>query len=797
MLTQVRNKFIEFFESKNHLKIESSSLVPKNDPTLLFVNSGMAPLKKYFLQEDTPPFTRLVNSQRCLRVGGKHNDLSDVGYTKRHHTFFEMLGNFSFGDYFQEEVIPFAWEFLTSVLKLDKSRLYVTVHPTDEDAYKIWAKIIDPAHIIKLEENVWSMGDIGPYGYCSEIFYDQLTGEGDFSEGDRYLEIWNLVFMRYYADGKPENKDKKQELPKKCIDAGMGLERMVSVLENVKDTYDISFFTDALKFINQDTQTVDSKIFLDHLRSIAFMITEGIVPGSSSRDYILRRLMRRSLKAFFNLRGLDFETTVRGILNLWQKSYEIQWDIDKIYRIFNEEKKQFEAILEKGTQIFEEMYAKSKDFSAQDLFLLHDTYGFTIDISMDLIKIRGGTFDLSGFEVLMEENKDLSRTKSLNIVLPFDKTEFVDEAEIEANIIGFHDDFVILDRTNFYGESGGQVGDVGYIIGSDFKMKITDTRKLNGVFIHKYENEEGVAKEGNVRCVIDNNRRLQIRAHHSATHLLNQALCDLFSQDLKQMGSFVCEDKLRLDFGHNETITQEDIINIEDLVNTWIRENHKVSVEWMSFDTAVEQGAKAYFNYDKQVRTIKMGNRSFELCGGSHVNATGDIGFFKILKVSAISAGVKRIEACCAIAALRRAQKNALQLKEIAQFLSVEEDKILQKLEHASKKKDHKIDIKTKNVKGIEIGFCIAEDIDIEAQMKANNLDMLCVCAQKDEKIGLQLKIKSPEKCNKDAKIIMQELGLLVGSRGCGGRKDFAQTGGKAIANVEMIFDKLIEIIAK
>jgi alanyl-tRNA synthetase len=809
LLSEIRSKFVEFFEARGHMNVGTSSIVPKNDPTLLFINSGMAPLKKYFLQEAVPPNKILVNSQHCLRVGGKHNDLSEVGYTKRHHTFFEMLGNFSFGEYFQKEAIGYAWDFLTNVIKLDKARLYVTIHPLDEDAYNLWKQLIDPVRIHKLEENVWSMGDVGPYGYCSEIFYDQNydgtmeAKDADLSDDIRYLEIWNLVFMRYYADGKPENKDKKMELPKPCIDTGMGLERIVSVLEGVTDTYDIQFFKQALSHLNKSKNDVDSKIFLDHLRAISFMITEGIVPGPSSREYVLRRLMRRALKSFFNFEGVDFKQAVYEILQLWQKSYEMQFAIDKVYEIFNKEKEQFEQIIDKGSQIFDEMYKKSNNFTAQQLFLLHDTYGFSIDISMDLIKLQGGTFDLIGFEKLMEESKETSRSKSLNIVLPYDKTEFVEELEIEANILGFYDDYVVLDRTNFYAQGGGQVGDIGTMKAQGFELRITDTKKIDKVFIHKYELVSGtINTKEKVRCIFDNERRKQIRTHHSATHLLHQALCNKFGDSLKQMGSYVCEDRLRLDFGYAETITQEELVELENVVNAWIQENHAVKIEHMHFDKAVEEGAKAHFTYDDEVRTVRMGEHSFELCGGSHVNRTGDIGLFKILKASAISAGVKRIEAVCAKSAIEKVQQNAQHLKEIAQFLNIEEVRIIQKLDNMNKKK-HSVNVEMKiqttinSDNELRVGFCVATEISIEDEMARHSLDVLCVCSV-SEKIGLNLKIAKNEKTkNLDAKEIMQELGSLLGARGCGGRKDFAQTGGALIENVESLFEKLQEILSK
>lgn len=813
MLRDAREKFLEFFKKHDHLIIDSAPLVPENDPTLLFINSGMAPLKRYFLQEATPPATRLVNSQHCLRVGGKHNDLADVGYTKRHHTFFEMLGNFSFGDYFQKEVIPFAWDFLTNTFKIDPSRLYITTHPDDKEAFDIWKNIVGANRITQLQENVWSMGDIGPFGYCSEIFYDQQIGQGNLIEGDRYLEIWNLVFMKFYSDGK-----NKSELPKPCIDAGMGLERIVSVLEGVNDTYDISFFKNVLPILGASNQTVDTKIFLDHLRSAAFLINEGVLPGASGRDYVVRRIIRRGLKSFFTFDNLNLLEVSGKILTKWQEEYDTDLDIPNITKIINQECLQFHNILENGMRIFEEIYAKNKlqnrnDFSAQELFLLHDTYGFSVDIALDLLKTRQWNADITGYEALMEETKEKGRGKSMNILLPYPTTIYLDEEEtgkkpIEANILGFYEDNVILDKTPFYAESGGQIGDTGQIIGQDFELKILDTKKLDKVYIHKFEKIKGEPKFGKVSMDINHAKRGQIRAHHSATHLLHQALCDIFGDHIKQMGSYVAPDRLRLDFNHQEQITREQIIELENIVNGWIRENHVTQIKEMALKEAVSKGAKAFFTYDDKVRTIKFGNRSFELCGGSHVQATGDIGLFIITKISAISAGTKRIEAVCAAAAIERMHKIANLCKDVAQFLNVDEDSIMHKLKNISEKStkqtNNQVDMKIqiKNVKNLNIGYIIGENIEIEKQMQQHKLDILCVCSENNGKISLQLK-RRVELVNLNAKDIMQRLGSMFGAAGCGGRADFAQTGfsysGFAHANFmairAKIFQQLCEII--
>lgn len=803
MLSKVRNQFLDFFKSKGHMITPSSSLVPVEDPTLLFINSGMAPMKRYFLNEATPPATRVANSQHCLRVGGKHNDLADVGYTKRHHTFFEMLGNFSFGDYFKQEVIPYAWDFLTNTMQLDPARLYVTTHPKDDEAFKIWAGIVGADRITKLEENVWKMGDVGPFGHCAEIFYDQKVGAGDFTDGDRYLEIWNLVFMSFYSDGKTET-----ELPAKCIDAGMGLERIVSVKEDVNDTYDIAFFKNMLPILGKSENTHDTKIFLDHLRSASFMINEGITPGASGRDYVLRRIIRRGLKSFFTFENLNLKHVAQNILTAWQEEYETKLDIAKIVKTLEAEKAQFGNILETGMKIFEDMFEKNKSkgikkFDANDLFLLHDTYGFSADIALDLLKHRGWDADITGYEALMEESKEKTRSKSAAVILPFPATEYIDEEVTQnqptkANIIGFHEDNIILDRTPFYAESGGQVGDIGTIEGHGFKAKIVDTKKVDKVWLHKFEKIAGEPSEGPITCDIDHSRRKEIRAHHSATHLLHQALYNILGEDIKQMGSYVDDKKLRLDFSYNDSISQEKIIEIENMVNEWIRKNHVTKIEEMKFDDAVAKGAKAFFTYDADVRTVKFGNDSFELCGGSHVHATGDIGIFIITKVSSISAGVKRIEAVCSKSGIEKFHQMKKTQNEIMQALNSDEAGILQKINKLQNKNNSSSDIKleTKTVGKLKIGYAVGVNIEIENHIEKNKLDLLCACEENDGKITLKLKIANGEN-NLDAKEIINELGKLIGAKGAGGRKDFAQTGGKELDKKDKLFEYLCNILSK
>jgi alanyl-tRNA synthetase len=792
MLNKVRTQFLDFFLSKGHKVIDSYSIIPKNDPTLLFINSGMAPLKRCFLQEQIPPAARVVNSQRCLRVGGKHNDLADVGYTKRHHTFFEMLGNFSFGDYFQQEAIAFAWEFLTQSLSLDAKRLYITTHPEDEAAFDIWSKIIDKSRIFKLSENVWSMGLIGPFGYCSEIFYDLTPSNEniDLNNGDRFLEIWNLVFMQFYNDGINTTK-----LAKPCIDAGMGLERLVSVIEGKQDTYDISFFIQALEFLHLQSQTTNSKIFLDHLRAVAMMISEGVIPGPGSREYVLRRLLRRLLKAYFDdFSHFDLKIVARSILNMWQKEYSFQLNIDNICNILEKESLQFQNVINDGMSKFEEFLAATGTISPYQMFLLHDTYGLSSDIVADTLKARGVTCDVNEFEKIMDATRDKNR-RDAKIVLPYQATVFIDDPEIESEIIGFYEEYIILDRTPFYAESGGQVGDIGEICALDgsFKLKIGDTQKIGDVFVHRFIIEFGSPILCKVRARINNEVRRQIRAHHSCTHLLFAAVAKICGEDIKQMGSFVADTKLRIDL--NISPTEEQLTSIELLVNSWIQENHPVNIVRMKYDEAVAAGAQAFFSYGDMVRVVKMGDVSMELCGGTHVNALGDIGLFKIIKVSSIGAGVKRIEGCCAQEALRVMQCNACLLKEITEYLGVGYPKnIMQKLFSANKQ-NKKTDIVTKKISEYSIGYCNSENINIKHAMIENSLDVLLVIVEKEKKMSLKLQIGDRLPLL-NAAVIVQEIGMLINAQGYGGNKNYAQTGGTTLIDHNVLFGKLVEYIS-
>lgn len=788
MLKEIREKFLDFFAKKDHLVLKSAPIIPKSDPTLLFINSGMAPMKKYFLQEETPPSSRVANSQHCLRVGGKHNDLSEVGYTKRHHTFFEMLGNFSFSDYFKKEAISMAWEFLTKELKIDESRLFITVHPDDFEAYSFWAAIIDENKIIKLEENVWSVGPVGPFGFCSEIFYDLQVGEGDFSSGDRYLEIWNIVFMENYSDGKVQTK-----LKNPCIDAGMGLERIVSVLEGVDDTYKISFFKNALRVLGLDHESVESKIFLDHLRSIAIITAEKIMPGPSKKEYVLRRLLRRAIKAFHDLNlEKSLKNAAREILSLWSKDYP-DLNIDFTIEVLDQEEEQFGKVLEGGFKIFKDLSQKGS-LSGEEIYYLHDTHGILIDIVEDLSKKHGIKADVEAFEKIMEKNKEKNKKQKIS-ALPFAKTQFSadisDCYEMEVEVIGIHENYIILNKTPFYAESGGQIADTGTIKSGSYSVEIKDVQKSGDVFLHEVESGIDKVGLGKAIAIIDKERRFKIIPHHSATHLLHLALAKVLGDHVAQKGSLVSFDRLRFDFSHSKSLSEKEIQEVEDMVNLWILENHKVEIKTMNLNDAIEAGAKALFEdkYQSEVRTIKMGP-SFELCGGIHAKSTGQLGFFKIIKTSSISASVKRIEAVAGMAAFEYLKENLDFIAELknnfkANSINQLKDKVIS-APKAKKESEASVSIK-KTGANPAFSFVVLKNIsidEIEKHMKELKVDLGVFVEEKNEKIGVSIKVNnSNEKI--DALQIAKAMKDLIGAKGAGGRTDFAKTGGIKVASIE------------
>ena len=685
---EIRQIYLDFFQEKGHTLVESASLVPSNDPTLLFTNAGMVPFKDLLLGVEKKGYTRAVSSQRCIRAGGKHNDLDNVGYTARHHTFFEMLGNFSFGDYFKEEAIAFAWELLTDRYKIPPEKLWITVHEDDDESEKIWIENIgvDPARVSRLddEENFWTMGDTGPCGPCSEIYYDHgdhLEGEPPKpgkDPGDRFIEIWNLVFTQFdrAKDGT------LSPLPNPCVDTGMGLERMAAVLQNENNNYN----TDILKAIvkeaaelagTDDLTNPSLRVISDHLRASSFLIADGIIPSNEGRGYVLRRIIRRALR---HAHKLDIQGPVLSELtSILEKvmgdAYPVLIKDSEIIKAnLVQEEQQFTSTLDQGMQLLESaaQNLEGNTITGDIVFKLYDTFGFPVDMTADFARERGLDLDLDGYESLMQEQKDRARSasnfdsmipESLNIQ---GRTEFVgyDSNAISSNVIEIipsasssikgeinedEEGIVLLKETPFYAESGGQVGDSGYLKSNESIFEVYDTQKKGDHFLHIGVVKSGTfKKDETVDAEIDTKKRERIKSNHSATHLLHAALRNILGEHVEQKGSLVEESRLRFDFAHNQAIDSTEIQNIEDQINAEIKKNTKSFTEVLPLEEAIEKGAVAFFGekYGSEVRVLNLGEGySVELCGGTHVASTGEIGLMKIVSESGISAGVRRIEA--------------------------------------------------------------------------------------------------------------------------------------------------------
>ena len=682
---EIRDAFLNYFASKQHKIMPSSSLVPGNDPTLLFTNAGMVQFKDVFLGEDKRDYNRAVSSQRCVRAGGKHNDLENVGYTARHHTFFEMLGNFSFGDYFKRDAISFAWQFLTEVLELPKERLWVTVHISDDEAAEIWVNEIgvDPARLSRLDEdNFWQMGDTGPCGPCTEIFWDHgedIPGGPPGSEDDdldRYIEIWNLVFMQFERD----SSGKMTPLPKPSIDTGMGLERIAAVMQGVHNNYDIDLFQHLIKSAAEvigctDLQENSLKVVADHIRSCAFLVVDGVQPSNEGRGYVLRRIIRRALRHGHNLgaSGSFFYKLVGPLAEVMGEAYpELISMADEIASVLKKEEQQFARTLDKGMGVLEAGLAELSGtvLPGELIFQLYDTFGFPTDLTNDVAREKGYSLDMDGYETCMEEQRSRARSASqfgldysdnirvdgstqfcgyetlendANILTLYAAGEPVDSATQDAEVV------VVLDKTAFYAESGGQVGDSGYLQTDSGKIEIIDCRKSGDHHLHIGRVLSGEIKAGQqVTARVDSTVRQSTALNHSATHLMHAALQQVLGDHVVQKGSLVDSERLRFDFSHNEAVTPKQIRQIEHIVNREILRNSNVDTEVMSMDDARDKGAMALFGekYGDEVRVLSMGGDfSVELCGGTHVSRTGDIGLLRISGESSVAAGVRRIEA--------------------------------------------------------------------------------------------------------------------------------------------------------
>ncbi|AWG34859.1 alanine--tRNA ligase [Alcaligenes aquatilis] len=691
--SEIRQKFLSFFESKGHHIVSSASLVPGNDPTLLFTNAGMVQFKDVFTGKETRPYKRATSSQRCVRAGGKHNDLENVGYTARHHTFFEMLGNFSFGDYFKQDAIRYAWELLTTVYQLPAEKLWVTVYQEDDEAYDIWAseigvpkeriiRIGDKGGVRYNSDNFWQMADTGPCGPCSEIFYDHgadVWGGPPGSpeeDGDRYIEVWNLVFMQFErsADGT------MTPLPKPCVDTGMGLERISAVLQHVHSNYEIDLFQSLIQAAARETKTSDLsnnslKVIADHIRACSFLIIDGVIPSNEGRGYVLRRIIRRALRHGHKLgqKGLFFYRLVQDLGQTMGEAYpELISQRERIEQVLRQEEERFSETLENGMRILEGALAnlpENAKLDGQTLFTLYDTYGFPVDLTADICRERGIEVDLDGFEVAMENQRQMARASGKfktaeglsysGVQTRFDgyttlegsgtvTALYVDGTSVQSVAQG-QQAVVVLDATPFYAESGGQVGDAGIL--SDAKglsFEVQDTQKIsNQVFGHQGVLNAGTLTVGQtVQAQVDTERRERVIRNHSATHLMHKALRQVLGGHVQQRGSLVDADKTRFDFAHDAAMTAEQIAQVEAIVNEQVLANQAVQAQLMSFDEAVSGGAMALFGekYGDEVRVLDIGF-SRELCGGTHVQRTGDIGLFKIVSEGGVAAGVRRVEA--------------------------------------------------------------------------------------------------------------------------------------------------------
>jgi alanyl-tRNA synthetase len=723
---EIRSSFLEYFKSKGHSIVASSSLVPANDPTLLFVNSGMVQFKDVFLGKEKRAYKRATTSQRSVRAGGKHNDLENVGYTARHHTFFEMLGNFSFGDYFKKDAIQFAWELLTKVYKLPPERLWTTVYETDDEAYELWTKTIGvpKERVVRIgdkpggakfqSDNFWQMADTGPCGPCSEIFYDHGPGVAGGppgspeADGDRYIEIWNLVFMQYNRD----DKGVMSPLPKPCVDTGMGLERVAAVLQQVHSNYEIDLFQDLIKAAARETgqkalKNPSLNVIADHIRACAFLIVDGVIPGNEGRGYVLRRIIRRAIrhgyklgqkKPFFHLLVADLDRSMGDAYP------ELRSAATRVAAVLKQEEERFAETLEHGMGVLEGALASGeKLLDGETVFKLYDTFGFPVDLTADICRERGISLDLAGFEAAMGQQRERARAASrFSSAAGLDysgrKTEFrgYDTLSLAAKVVALYREgspaaelkageagVVVLDQTSFYAESGGQVGDRGELVGSSGTFSVADTQKIQAeVFGHHGTLKAGALKVGDgVEARVDVGLRQRTMRNHSVTHLMHKALREVLGPHVQQKGSLVDEDKTRFDFAHDKPMSDEEMRRIELLVNGEILRNAPTRAQIMPIEEAKKSGAVMLFGekYGDEVRVLDIGS-SREFCGGTHVARTGDIGFFKILEQSGVAAGVRRVEAAAGEGALLRVQEMEGEKKFVEGFFQASGEALRKKL---------------------------------------------------------------------------------------------------------------------
>ncbi len=839
--SEIRQKFLDYFAGHGHTIVPSSPLVPGNDPTLLFTNAGMVQFKDVFLGRESRPYVRAASSQRCVRAGGKHNDLENVGYTARHHTFFEMLGNFSFGDYFKRNAIHFAWEFLTRELSIPKEKLWVTVYIEDEEAADIWLKEIglpeNRLSRIAGTDNFWQMGDTGPCGPCSEIFYDHgeevpggPPGTPD-ADGDRYIEIWNLVFMQYNRD----EEGVLHALPKPSVDTGMGLERISAVMQHVHSNYEIDLFRDLIEAAARATETDDVssnslKVIADHIRACSFLVLDGVIPGNEGRGYVLRRIIRRAIRHGYKLgrKTPFFHTLVPDLVSAMGGAYpELAESGERIASVLKQEEERFAETLEHGMLVLEAaMKNEDRLLGGETVFRLYDTFGFPLDLTADIARERNITVDFAGFQEAMERQRERARAASRfsmqgSIEYRGEPTAFhgYDTLETESVILAVYREgvlvesaeagtecVIVLDKTPFYAESGGQVGDRGEIHCGHGTFMVRDTQKIQADVIgHKGTVAKGRLGPGDkVLARVEETSRASAAANHSATHLLHAALRRVLGNHVMQKGSLVDAEKTRFDFSHPGALSQDEIVKIEELVNREIRENLAVETRLMAHEEAIRAGAMALFGekYGDEVRVVGMGDFSTELCGGTHVRRSGDIGFFKIVSESGVASGIRRIEAVTGEGALAFIQDEHRQLLDIASVLKAQVPeiggKLSQILEHVKQLEKELSRMKSKfaasqgedmasravEVNGIRVLAEIMENADVP--MLRDTLDKLkdklgsavIVLASSDKgKATLIAGVTSDLTSRFRAGDLVNHVASQVGGKG-GGRPDMAQAGG-------------------
>ena len=833
---ELRQAFLDFYKSKDHTVVDSSSLVPVNDDTLLFTNAGMVQFKDVFLGTEKRKYVRAATSQRCIRAGGKHNDLENVGYTLRHHTFFEMLGNFSFGDYFKNDAIAYAWEFLTEVLKLPEDKLWISVYKDDDEAAAIWKDEIgiNPDRIVRLgeEDNFWSMGDTGPCGPCSEIYYDHgdhIPGTppgSDGDEGDRFVEIWNLVFMQFNRDSSGE----MSPLPKPSVDTGMGLERIAAVMQGVNSNYDTDFFKsliDGSEKLLSNSGNVSHKVIADHIRSTSFLIADNVLPENEGRGYVLRRILRRAIRHGYKMGATKpfLHNLVSTLALLMSDAYPVLKEKEEFITttILDEELKFFET-LEKGIQILEDAISSIKDktIPGDVIFKLHDTFGFPFDLTADIARERDLLVDLDGFNDCMAKQKQASKaassfTSKLPAASGIQETEFLgyELLEAQSKVIALWDGldavesidntneiFFATEQTPFYAESGGQVGDKGTFSSKASSGAIIDCKKQGKVFIHKAILNKGILNKSDVIDMsVEKDKRQAVAIHHSATHLMHAALKEVLGEHVQQKGSLVDEHKLRFDFSHGKTLSKEEISKIESIVNREMLSNVAVTTEIMDLDKAIESGAQALFGekYEDEVRVLSMGKKSFsvELCGGTHVDRTGDMGLFIIVNQSSVASGIRRVEALSGKQAIAHLEELRSVNDAIQQLLNTPQDSLEEKIkllidENKKLKKGGTIS-STVEVLHSEViendGWSlILEQVAVDdnkalrglVDKKKNTLEngVIVLLNAIDSKVALVCGVSESMTSKISAGDVIKMLAESLGGKG-GGRPDFAQGAGE------------------